>query len=92
MKLTRINSAYLPETILRDCTNPIYVQFRESEIGVLKMDTPLLKLADRVCCSDAIVAEDPLTGLWVCVAIDGRLGWSRGYKPITSAIKNAIMI
>lgn len=89
MKLTKINPAYLPDTILRDCTDPVYVQFRESELGILKMDTPLLKMADRVCCSDAIVAKDPVTGLWVCVAIYGRLSWSRGYKTIKSAIKHS---
>lgn len=90
MKLTKINRAYLPETIIRDYVCPVYVQFRESEIGVLKMGTPLLRMADRVCCSDAIVAKDILTDLWVCIALDGRLAWSRGYKTIKSAIKHAI--
>ncbi len=90
MKLTKINPAYLPVEILRSCTDPVYVQFRESEIGTYKADTPLLKVADKVCVSNAIVAKDPMFGYkWVCVALDGKLAWSRPYKTIRSAIKNA---
>lgn len=89
MKLTHINPAYIPETILRDCTDPIYVEFRESEIGTYRADTHLLKLADRLCTSNAIVATDPMFNQYVCVALDGRLAWSRHYKTIRAAIKNA---
>lgn len=88
MKLTELNPAYVAATVLRDATNPTFVKYRLSEIGY-NMDTDLLRLADKAVPCDAIVGKDPLTGLWVCLALGGRLAWSPGYKTIKAAVKNA---
>ena len=88
MKLTKINRAYIPDTIMRDCVSPVYVEFHENEIGLIKQD----KWIDRIITSDAIVGQDPLFGYkWRCLALDGRLAWTmKPYKTIKAAIKNAI--
>ena len=85
MKIVNINRAYIPETIMRGCDTPVYVRFHENEIGLVKQE----KWIARIMTSDAIIGVDPLTHLYVCLALDGRLAWSRGYKTIRAAIRNA---
>ena len=86
MKITKINRAYLPDTIMRDCETPLFVEFRESEIGLINQE----KWIGDLLKSDAIVGIDPLLDRYVCLALDGKLAWSRGYKTIKAAIKNAV--
>ena len=86
MRITKISSAYLREEITRDCYYCHYVEFREEEIG-----TP--KFVDLSLTGDAIVGIDPLDAdKWVCLAINGKLAWSKGFKTIKSAIKNAYLL
>jgi hypothetical protein len=39
----------------------------------------------------ALVGRNP-EGLWICLALDGEKTWSRGYKTIRAAIRNAVRV
>lgn len=81
MKLTKIRESYVREEIKRDCQNLHYVELYYGEIEMIHNDRPTF---------DAIVGCDPQNeDRWVCLAINGRITWSRGYKTIATAIKNA---
>jgi hypothetical protein len=84
MRTTIINPSYVRNEVKRDCYYLLNVEIRFGEIEMTYInDTPL----------DAIVGKDPQNrDMYVCLAIDGRITWSKGYKTIKSAIKNACLI
>ena len=79
MKQTPVEPKYVQEGYLRGCTETAYVDFREREAG----------LSDKDTARTALVGKDK-EGRWVCLALDGEKTWSRGYKTIRAAIRNAV--
>ncbi len=81
MKITVINDAYVREEIKRDCYYLNYVKLRKGEIEMAYIEGTA---------REAIVGLDPLfPDSYVCLAVDDKITWSRGYKTIRAAIKNA---
>jgi hypothetical protein len=79
MKKTPVEPKYIQEGYLRGCTETTYVELREGEAGLHGKETA----------RTALVGKDQ-EGRWVCLALDGEKTWSRGYKTIRAAIRNAV--